>query len=164
MITRFWKRAAGECIADALWLEGYLIKRGGRVKPLAIPAPAIEWAEDPIDPIQPVHEALKIEKALFEDCQRLCVLASKDRDVTTEAAISHRFLCKEMKHVKDLGDLLQQTVRVSKATGHSLYHLDKELRENNGLLPWGSLNHPDNEDCIIKETAEDLVEHKVPPF
>jgi ferritin heavy chain len=42
-----------------------------------------------------------------------------------------------------MGDLLQQCVRVSKQAGHGLYHLDKELRENGGVVPWGEANDPD---------------------
>jgi ferritin heavy chain len=170
-----------ECLADANWLESYLAQRGGRSNPTAIEAPTVSWPDDPVDPVRPVYEALKVEKNLLEDLQRLCVKCSEwyvlscsswqnacpfdyaitkspsheystsqltcldthSGDGAAEDAIQTHFLRKETRHVKDMGDLLQQCVRVSKQAGHGLYHLDKELRENNGVVPWGMRNDPD---------------------
>ena len=42
-----------------------------------------------------------------------------------------------------MDDLLEQVARVSKQHGLGLYILDKELRDNNGCIPWQSLNDPD---------------------
>lgn len=151
-----WKRSAIECFADGMWLENYLIQRGGRSKPSDIPAPKIEWPDDPVDPIQPVYEALQVEKAIMEDCLRLCKDADDNHDAALEDVIESRFLKKETKHVKDLGDLLQQCVRVSKAPGHGLYHLDRELRETGGVVPWGKSNHPDNSDALLEAAASAL--------
>jgi len=151
-----WKRSAAECFADAAWLEDYLIQRGGRSKPSDIPAPTVEWPDDPVDPVQPVHEALKVEKCLLEDLLRLCKKADEHGDYALEDVIDTRFLRKETKHVKDLGDLLQQSVRVSKQTGHGLYHLDKELREAKGCTPWGKANCPDCSDDLLEEAISDV--------
>jgi ferritin heavy chain len=71
------------------------------------------------------------------------VLLHCSGDSAVEDAIQAHFLRKETRHVKDMGDLLQQCVRVSKQAGHGLYHLDKELRENGGVVPWGEANDPD---------------------
>ncbi|KAK4236189.1 ferritin-like superfamily [Achaetomium macrosporum] len=138
-----WKRCMVECLADANWLESYLAQRGGRSRPTAIEAPSVSWPDDPVDPVRPVYEALQVEKRLLEDLQRLCEKANQCGDGAAEDAIQTHFLRKETRHVKDMGDLLQQCVRVSKQAGHGLYHLDKELRQNNGVVPWGMRNDPD---------------------
>ncbi|KAF2275416.1 ferritin-like protein [Westerdykella ornata] len=158
-----FKRAATECFADGMWLEGYLVQRGGRSKPSDIPAPDVEWPDDPVDPVQPVYEALQVEKCLLEDLQRLCAVADKHGDYALEDVIETRFLKKETKHVKDMGDLLQQSVRVSKQAGHGLYHLDKELRENKGVTPWGKANNPDNTDYLLQAATADLSNTKLFP-
>jgi ferritin heavy chain len=47
-------------------------------------------------------------------------------------------------------------VRVSKQAGHGLYHLDKELRANNGVVPWASFNDPDKSDELLRGVVADL--------
>ncbi|KAJ5283334.1 hypothetical protein N7505_001314 [Penicillium chrysogenum] len=47
---------------------------------------------------------------------------------------------KEIRHVKNLADLLQQVVRVSKQPGLGLYLLDRELRHTDGIVSWDSAN------------------------
>lgn len=156
MVCRLWKRAAVECFADGMWLEAYLVQRGGRSNPSDIPAPKISWPDDPVDPVMPVYEALQVEKEILEDCLRLCKAADEQGDYALEDVVETRFLKKETKHIKDLGDLLQQCVRVSKQPGHGLYHLDKELRATDGLTPWAHANNPDNADRLVEEAAADL--------
>ncbi|EON62140.1 hypothetical protein W97_01359 [Coniosporium apollinis CBS 100218] len=151
-----FKRCAIECFADANWLECYLVQRGGICRPVDIPAPTVAFPDDPVDPVQPVYEALRVEKAILEDAIRLCKLADKHGDYPLDDAIETRFLKKETKHVKDMGDLLQQCVRVSKDVGHGVYHLDKELRWKKGITPWAKENNPDNNDLLLKEAAKDL--------
>ncbi|EON68707.1 hypothetical protein W97_07965 [Coniosporium apollinis CBS 100218] len=154
--SMLWKRAATECFADGMWLEGYLVQRGGRSKPSDIPAPNVQWPDDPVDPVQPVYEALQVEKELLEDVLRLCKAADEAEDYALEDVLETRFLKKETKHVKDLGDLLQQCVRISKQPGHGLYHLDKELRETKGVVPWSQANNPDNTDLLLQAATKDL--------
>jgi len=156
--TSLWERSAAECLADAFWLEKYLIQRGGRSKPTDIEAPKIEWSENPVEPVRPVLEALNTEKRLLEDLERLCCLASKCGNNSLTDMIETRFLRKESQHVKDLGDLLEQVVRVSKAPGHGLFHLDAELRRHNGCLPWAQSNDPNNIDLALSDVAK-RVEH-----
>ncbi|KAI3571468.1 ferritin-like superfamily [Fusarium oxysporum f. sp. albedinis] len=151
-----WKRSAQEAFADATWLESYLVQRGGRSKPSDIPAPNIEWPDDPVDPVEPVHAALHVEKEILEDLHRLCATAEKANDNALEDVIESRFLRKETRHVKDMGDLLQQCVRISKQAGHGLYHLDKELRANNGIVPWANFNDPDKSDELLRSVVADL--------
>lgn len=139
-----------------MWLETYLVQRGGCAKLTDIPAPKICWPDDPVDPVQPVHEALRVEKCLLEDLIRLCKVADKHSDYAVADVITTRFLTKETKHVKDLGDLLQQSVRVSKQPGHGLYHLDKEFRESKGKIPWGKANDPDHTDFLLEAAMSDL--------
>lgn len=103
----------------------------------------MSWPDEPVDPVRPVHEALQVEKGLLEDLQRLCVTASKCGDNAVQDAIESHFLRKETRHVKDMADLLQQCVRVSKQPGHGLYHIDKELRVRHGVTPWAEQNDPD---------------------
>ncbi len=122
----------------------------------------MSWPDDPVDPVQPVYEALQVEKNLLEDLIRLCKMADEHEDYALEDMIETRFLKKETKHVKDLGDLLQQCVRVSKQPGHGLYHLDKELRDTEGVTPWGRANNPDNTDYLFESSAADL--KKTPYF
>lgn len=160
---RLWKRAAAECFVDGQWLESYLVHRGGRSQPSDIPAPKISWPDDPVDPIQPVHEALQVEKSLLEDLLHLCKIADDHGDNALEDAIESRFLQKETKHVKDLGDLLQQCVRVSKAPGHGLYHLDKELRSTTGVIPWGKANNPNNIDDLLATATSDMKDSSLFP-
>jgi Ferritin-like domain len=114
-IHRFFKRPAAECLADGTWFESYLIQRGGRCIPSDILASLIHFPENPFDPGMPIHEALLIEKAILEDLYLLCRVASKHNDYVLEYAIVSRFLRKEIKHVEDMGDLLQLCVRVLKA-------------------------------------------------
>ena len=116
----------------------------------------MEWPDEPIEPISPVRAALETEKRLLEDLHKLCAAADKNGDYALEDAIEDRFLKKETKHVKDLGDLLQQVLRVSKQAGHGLYHLDRELRETNGRIPWGHANVPNSVDAIIADEAGHL--------
>ncbi|KAI6815255.1 hypothetical protein KC342_g16033 [Hortaea werneckii] len=156
-----FKRAAAECFADGMWLENYLVQRGGRSAPSDIPAPKVHFPDNPIDPVIPAHEALQAEKALLEDLLRLCKAADQAGDYALEDVIETRFLQKESKHVKDLGDLLQQCVRVSKDVGHGVYHLDKELRSTKGLVPWHVANDPDTTDRLLEETMTDLRETKL---
>ncbi|KAK5092228.1 hypothetical protein LTR70_001964 [Exophiala xenobiotica] len=158
-----FKRAAAECFADGMWLESYLVQRGGRSKPSDIPAPDIHFPDDPVDPVIPVHAAFQREKELLEDLLRLCKTADEAGDYALEDAIETRFLKKETKHVKDMGDLLQQCVRISKNVGHGLYHLDKELRESKGIVPWAHNNNPDSTDEILSAAMGDLAEAKLFP-
>lgn len=151
-----FKRAAAECFADGMWLENYLVQRGGRSKPSDIPKPNIDFPDSPVDIIYPVHEALFVEKRLLEDCLKLAKLADDHNDSALQDMIEDRFLKKETKHVKDLGDLLQQAVRVSKDIGHGVYQLDKELRQNDGNVPWGKVNHPDYSDALLASAVSDL--------
>jgi ferritin heavy chain len=139
---RLWERSAAECLADFKWLEKYLVSRGGRSKPTAIEATKFEWPDNPVEPVGPCKEALFMEKSLLEDLQRLCSLADKSGDIALRDVIQSRFIRKETKHVKDLADLLQQVVRVSKQPGLGLYLLDKELRHTDGIVPWDSLDDP----------------------
>ncbi|KAF5012351.1 hypothetical protein FDECE_1578 [Fusarium decemcellulare] len=156
-----WKRSAQEAFADATWLESYLVQRGGRSKPSDIPKPDIEWPDDPVDPVHPVQAALNVEKEILEDLLRLCGTADKANDNALEDIIETRFLRKETRHVKDMGDLLQQCVRISKQAGHGLYHLDKELRASNGVMPWAAFNDPDKSDELLQSITSDLYKVKV---
>lgn len=92
-----------------------------------------------------------MEKRLLEDLERLAALANKCGDSSLQDAIETRFLRKEVKHVKDLGDLLQQVVRVSKQPGLGIYLLDKELRAHGGSIPWANMNNPDKHDNVVRE-------------
>jgi ferritin heavy chain len=129
------------------WLEKYLIIRGGRCKPTNIEAPKYEWPDSPVEPVGPCREAFNVQRKLFVDLEKLCTLAEKCQDTAIVNAIESRFLRKHAKHLKNMGDLLQQVTRVSKQPGLGLYHLDAELRHNNGCIPWMSMNDPD----IIEE-------------
>ncbi|KAJ9488131.1 hypothetical protein VN97_g5159 [Penicillium thymicola] len=149
--ARLWERSAAECLADFKWLEKYLVSRGGRSKPTAIEATKFEWPDNPIEPVGPCKEALLVEKNLLEDLQRLCSLADKAGDIALTDAIQSRFIRKETRHVKNLADLLRQVVRASKQPGVGLYHLDRELRESDGFIPWNRANdsceqHDDTEE------------------
>jgi ferritin heavy chain len=155
-MLRLWERSAAECFADAHWLEKYLIQRGGRSNPTDITAPNIGISDTPIEPVAPVREALRVEREILEDLERLLSLASKSGDHSLEDVIETRFLRKETRHVKDLGDLLQQVVRVSKQPGHGLYQLDKELRRHKGRIPWGDANDPDIVNLAIQEATTSL--------
>lgn len=128
------------------WLEKYLITRGGRSKPTAIEAPKIEFPDSPVEPVQPCREAFSVEKRILEDLERLCHMAEKCGETSLVDALQSRFLRKEARHVKDLGDLLQQVARVSKQPGMGLYILDAELRHGRGKVPWSFQNDPDKHD------------------
>jgi hypothetical protein len=52
----------------------------------------------------------------------------------------------ETRHVKDMGDLLQQCIRVSKQSGLGLYFLDRGLCDSGGETPWGSAHEPNASD------------------
>lgn len=118
------------------------MSRGGRSKPTQIEATTSEWPDNPVEPVSPCKDALFVEKSLLEDLQRLCSLADKSGDVALADAIQSRFMHKETTHVKNLAGLLQQVVRASKQPGLGLYLLDQELRHNDGVVPWDSVNDP----------------------
>ncbi|KAF3401215.1 hypothetical protein DPV78_005384 [Talaromyces pinophilus] len=138
-----WERSAWECLKDMNWLERYLVTRGGRSKPTNIEAPKYEWPDSPVEPVGPCREAITVQRKLFDDLQRLCALAEKHQDTALVTALENRYLRKHAKHLKNLGDLVEQVARVSKQHGLGLYILDKELRHSNGCIPWQSLNDPD---------------------
>jgi ferritin heavy chain len=71
-------------------------------------------------------------------------LADKAGCYSLCTALDKRFLGKQTHHIKDMADLLQQTVRVSKHAGHGIFHLDRELHRAKGNLPWGKINDPDS--------------------
>lgn len=125
------------------WLERYLVTRGGRSKPTNIEAPKYEWPDSPVEPVGPCREAITVQRKLFDDLQRLCALAEKHQDTALVTALENRYLRKHAKHLKNLGDLVEQVARVSKQHGLGLYILDKELRHSNGCIPWQSQNDPD---------------------
>ncbi|KAL4919250.1 ferritin-like superfamily [Aspergillus aurantiobrunneus] len=154
--AQLWERSAAECLIDFHWLEKYLVSRGGRSKPSAIEPTQIEWPDSPVEPVGPCKEAFHVEKRLLEDLERLAALANKCGDSSLQDAIETRFLRKEVKHVKDLGDLLQQVVRVSKQPGLGIYLLDKELRAQGGLIPWGNMNDPDKHDDVVREVTASI--------
>ena len=145
-----------ECFADANWLEKYLVQRGGGSKPTDIPGPKFTWPESPVDPVGPVYEAVQVEKGLLEDLHRLCRTADKCGDNSLQDVLETRFLSKETRHVKDMGDLLQQCVRVSKQPGLGLSLLDRELRDSGGETPWGPANEPNASDKQLQKVTEHL--------
>lgn len=138
-------------------MEKYLVTRGGRSRPTAIEAPKCEWPDSPVEPVQPCREAFSVEKRILEDLERLCQMAEKCGETSLVDAIQTRFLRKEARHVKNLGDLLQQVARVSKQPGMGLYLLDAELRHSNGVIPWAFQNDPDRHD-----ESEAKVKSKIP--
>lgn len=145
-----------ECIADACWLEKYLLQRGGRCKPTNIEAPNFEFPDNPVEPIQPVSKAVSIERKLLEDLERLMALATKSGNFSLCAVLDQRYMVKQSRHVKDMADLLQQTVRVSKHPGHGIFHLDRELRINKGALPWKNTNDPNAIDAALRAVCTKL--------
>ena len=155
-IFRLWDHSATECFIDAMWLERYLVQRGGVSKPTDIAAPKIEWPDNPMELLGPIREALRVKKAILEDLERLTSLACKVGDNSLQDVIKTRFLRKETKHVKDLADLLLQTSRVSKASWHGIYQLDKELRIHDGCVPWGDVNDPDTVGHRVEEVVSCL--------
>ena len=150
---RLWERSAQECLIDMHWLEKYLVTRGGRSKPTNIEANTMEWPDSPVEPLAPCMEAFKVQKKLLDDLGRLCALAMKCEDSSLLDAIQTRFLRKHAKQVKNLGDLLQQTARVSKQPGVGLYLLDQELRCAKGTIPWMVTNDPDVQDVGVERIA-----------
>lgn len=156
--TSFWERSAAECLIDFHWLERYLVSRGGRAKPTAIEPSDVEWPDNPVEPVEPCKEALFVEKRLLEDLERLCALADKSGDSSLADAIQSKFLRKEAKHVKDLADLLQQVVRVSKQPGLGVYLLDRELRHYNGSVPWATANDPDRQEHATEDVRKSIKE------
>ena len=99
-----------------------------------------------------------MEKRPLEDLGRLCSLAEKSGDASLADAIQTKFLRKEAKHVKDLGDLVQQVVRVSKQPGLGIFLLDQELRHSNGSVPWDSVNDPDRQEDVTHEIKRNITE------
>lgn len=136
------------------WLEKYLIVRGGRCKPTNIEAPKFEWPDSPVEPVGPCREAFNVQKKLFADLERLCTLAAKCQDTPLLNAIESRFLRKHSKHLKNLGDLLQQVARVSKQPGLGIYILDAELRKHHGYIPWKHCNDPDTIEEVIRAATK----------
>ena len=99
-----------------------------------------------------------MEKRLLEDLERLCNSAQKSGDASLADAIQTKFLHKEAKHVKDLADLLQQVVRVSKQPGLGIYLLDWELRHYHGSVPWNAANDPGRQEHEIEEVRKTIKE------
>lgn len=59
-----------------------------------------------------------MEREVLEDTNRLCHVAEKAHDYALQETVSRRFLEKETKHVKNMGDMLQEAARVGKVPGH----------------------------------------------
>lgn len=59
-----------------------------------------------------------MEREILEDTNRLCEVAGKARDYALQETVARRFLEKETKHVKNMGDMLQEVARVAKVPGH----------------------------------------------
>lgn len=132
--------------------------RGGTCKPTAVEAPKIEWPQNPVEPVRPCKEALFVQKRLLEDQERLAQLAVKIGDGSFADAVQDRFLRKQARYVKDLGDLLQQVTRVSKSAGVGIYHLDHELRQHKGRISWSWMNDPDRHDLAADELITQIKE------
>jgi ferritin heavy chain len=132
------------------------VQRGGRCRPPDIPAPKIHSPANAVEPVIPVHESLVAEKLILEDLLRLSKPADRHGGYQLADALTSKFIKKLTKHVKDMGDFLQQSVRVSMDIGYGLYHLDKELRCTKGRLPWTEVNDPDHTECLLEETMKDL--------
>lgn len=62
-----------------------------------------------------------MEREILEDCHRLCGVADKTHDYSLQDTIQRRFLEKETRHVKDLGDMIQEVARVAKVPGHGKF-------------------------------------------
>lgn len=122
------------------WLERYLVQRGGRSRSTDLVTRKIEWPDSPVESAEPVREDLQIQKELLENLERLAALAGKIGNNALEQEIGSRYLHRKSKQVKDMGDFLQQTVKVTKQSGHGMFHVDEELRRHNGEIPWGRLN------------------------
>lgn len=124
-----------------MYLEKYLIQRGGVSQPTDIPAPKarkrtrteprhpedeanmagqVRWSDDPVEPLGPLQECLKMEREILEDTNRLCEVAANARDYALQETVARRFLEKETKHVKNMGDMLQEVARVAKVPGHGM--------------------------------------------
>lgn len=151
-----FEKSAIECLADACWLERYLIQRGGRCKPTSLEVPACEFPDNPVEPIKPLSKAVETERKILDDLERLMHLADKAGCYSLCTALDKRFLGKQTHHVKDMADLLQQTVRVSKNAGQGIFHLDRELRRTKGNLPWGKVNDPDSVALAIENICSQL--------
>ncbi|KAJ3279700.1 hypothetical protein HK104_001231 [Borealophlyctis nickersoniae] len=134
--AKFFCRSANEALADALFLRKYLLQRGGMPEFNPIPAPKVTWPQKPVEPHEPIHACLELEKDIYEDAIKLLDVAQQHHDYGTQNMIEDRILKKETRHIKDLGDLLKAVNRVSKVPGHGLYHIDKDLRECDGMMPW----------------------------
>lgn len=59
-----------------------------------------------------------MEREILEDTNRLCQVADKAHDYALQETVARRFLEKETKHVKNMGDMLQEVARVAKVPGH----------------------------------------------
>lgn len=120
-----------------------------------------------------------MEREILEDVQRLYGIADKAHDYALQETISRRFLEKETKHVKDMGDMLQEVARVAKVPGHGklnlfaicelcmvggmitliylgLYHIDKELRMKLGKTPFSMGNKPQAGDYLLRDVAQGM--------
>lgn len=86
-------------------------------------------------------------------------MAEKSGDKSLVVAVESRFMHKEVKHVKDLADLLQQVVRVSKQPGLGIYLLDAELRAHKGRVPWAFSDDMDQQDAEIGGLRESVRGH-----
>lgn len=153
--SMFFTRAAIECLHDGAYLEKYLVQRGANVTPAEIPPPRHRWPDEPVDPLTPLVVMLDLEMEILNDCHQVCGVAEKNGDYSTAGMIGARFLTKESKHVKDVGDLLKQVTRVSKVPGHGLYTVDMELRKSMGRMPWSRANRPEVVDRFMGEYSKD---------
>ncbi|OJJ43667.1 hypothetical protein ASPZODRAFT_19384 [Penicilliopsis zonata CBS 506.65] len=152
-------RFAAQCLLDMHWLEKYLITRGGTSKPTPIHPPSNAcFPSSPVEPVRPTRDALAVQKRLLEDLERLVVLATRSGDTSLAIAVENRFLRKQVRYVKDLGDLLQQVTRVSKQAGLGLYQLDMELRKFKGKISWAYSNDPDKHDRQVDDLVTRITE------
>ncbi|CAG8480717.1 14843_t:CDS:2 [Acaulospora morrowiae] len=130
---QYFHRSAIECLADANAFMHYQCQRGGDVELREISAPKLFWG----DPIGVFEKVLEMEKCISEDLYKLDEIADKCGDRAACSFIESGFLEKETRHVKTTADLLRQMKRVQ-GEGVGLFNIDKELRKNEGKVPWSN--------------------------
>jgi ferritin len=117
-----WMRMqAEEERGHAMRLFNYLIEAGGRVRLMAIDAPAVDFES----PLQVMQESLKHEQKVTASIRTMYELADKEKDYGTQLHLQW-FITEQQEEEKNVGDVIAR-LEMAGDNKVALMFIDREL-------------------------------------
>lgn len=117
-----WMRMqAEEERGHAMRLFNYLIEAGGRVRLMAIDAPAVDFES----PLQVMQESLKHEQKVTASIRTVYELADKEKDYGTQLHLQW-FITEQQEEEKNVGDVIAR-LEMAGDNKVALMFIDREL-------------------------------------